>query len=129
MSRLSEALEHLQQFTRASLTDRIATLEIALENADQTTCSTFLESEAVKRKCLYVLDLALQLRFLHGRRALESVMSKNLKLAGDFRRMYGDRFSTVRDYFLFRREAVHLEDVTPLLKELAPPEGILAEII
>jgi hypothetical protein len=225
MTGLREAFGHLQQFAGASLTSRIANLEIALENADKPACATLLERESVtrdflasaylvkqavgeinvvihalgilllvpeileegerieylslgagntgrpfdletnkrvaefkfshwqggadtirqnslfkdffqlaeydtgKKKSLYVLDLPLQLRFLHGRRSLDSVLSKNLRVRDEFKRLYGGRFATVRDYFLFRKAAVELHDAGPLLKELSPAGQVLSEAI
>lgn len=225
MTELKEALAGLQRFAGESLTRRIASLEIAFENADRLGCKSILDRETVtrdvlsgaylvkrlaseinvvihalgvllllpelleqeerveylslgagntgrpfdletshrvaefkfsnwqggadtirqnslfkdffqlaeyptpKRKCLYVLDVALQMQFLHGRRALDSVTSKNLRVREDFRRLYGDRFPTVRDYYLFRKDTVEIVDVRPLLRELAPAGEVLVEAI
>lgn len=225
MSTLTEALSLLQRFSGESLTRRIATLEIALENADKLACTAILSRESVtrdvlagaylikqaaaeinvvihalgvlllvpelleaderieylslgagntgrpfdmettnrvaefkfsqwqggadtirqnwlfkdffqlaeyptiKRKYLYVLDRELQLQFLHGRRSLESVMSKNLRVNEDFRVRYEDRFATVREYYLFRKDAVEIVDVRSILKELSPAGEALVEAI
>jgi hypothetical protein len=87
------------------------------------------EYNTTKKRFLYVLDRDLQLRFLHGRRALDSVLSKNMKVRDEFRSLYGDRFATVRDYYLFRRDTVEISDVGPLLEELAPAGEILTDAI
>jgi hypothetical protein len=219
---LSTAFAELQKFTKGGLTRRIAGLEVALENADPSSCAQILARESVtegllssayvlkdaageinvvihalgilllvpqillaeerveylslgagntgrpfdletnfrvaefkfsrwrggadtirqnsmfkdffqlaeystdKQKYLYILDLPLQLQFLHGRRALSSVTSKNAKIASDFNQLYGGRFQTVRDYFSFRRDAVKLVDMEPLLNKLGASD--LAEI-
>ena len=225
MTDLGTAISRLKDFTGASLTSRIASLEIALEGADKTQSAALLEREAVtrdvlasaylvkrtageinvvihalgilllipalldegerveylslgagntgrpfdletdrriaefkfshwqggadtirqnslfkdffqlaeyattKQRVLYVLDRELHLRFLHGRRALDSVLSKNAKVKDDFRALYGDRLATVRDYYLHRRDIVEIVDVGPLLRELSPAGEVLREVI
>ena len=73
------------------------------------------ESNTPKRKELYVTGAHHPLRFLSGGRALSSVLSRNSKLAGDFRARYGDRFGTVREYFAYRESVVAIRDLGDLL--------------
>lgn len=81
------------------------------------------EHATEKRRCIFLLDTSIPLRFLQGRRALGSVMSRNAKLAEDFTALYGDRFKVVRDYYEFRRDRVELIDLLPVL----PAIGALDE--
>jgi hypothetical protein len=87
------------------------------------------EYNTPKKRFLYILDRDLQLRFLHGRRSLDSVLSKNTKVRDEFKVLYGDRFATVRDYYLFRRDTVEISDIGPLLEELSPAGELLTEAI
>lgn len=56
-------------------------------------------AETVKRRQLYVVDDKWPRRFFSNRRALSSVLSKDITTAQRFRGLYGERFSTVRDYY------------------------------
>jgi hypothetical protein len=64
-----------------------------------------------------VLGTEIPLRFLSANRAIESVLSKNVSLLNDFRRRYPD-YRVVIDYYLPRRGAVNLVDVSEMLLEL-----------
>jgi hypothetical protein len=81
-----------------------------------------------KRKYLYLLGLDHALRFLKGRRAISSIVSRDSRLAKLFVNKYGDQFQTVGEYFAGHGSAVNMEDVSPWLSELAgrvvsePPE-------
>jgi hypothetical protein len=75
------------------------------------------EYDTSKKKCLYVLGTEIPLRFLSANRAIESVLSKNVSLLNDFRRRYPD-YRVVIDYYLPRRGAVNLVDVSEMLLEL-----------
>jgi len=76
------------------------------------------EYETRKAKELFVIGKDLPLKFLQGRRSLASVMSRNNKLWADFQERYGQRFSVVSDYYLFRKEEVHILDLLPFLPSL-----------
>jgi hypothetical protein len=65
---------------------------------------------------MYVLGREHPERFLTGRRALSSVLSRNATAAGRFRAMYGETFKTVADYATFIRENVEIVD----LREVVP---------
>jgi len=83
------------------------------------------EHPTEKRKHLYLLGPEHALRFLRGGRALSSVMSRNDKLQKMFADRFGEAFRTVGDYYAAHAGAVHIEDVSPWLSELA--EDLIAE--
>ncbi|GBQ56532.1 hypothetical protein [Komagataeibacter swingsii] len=80
-----------------------------------------------KRKYLYLLGTKHALRFLRGGRALSSILSRNVKLQKIFLAEFGDKFRTVGEYYAAQANAnaVHIEDVSPWLSELA--EELIAE--
>ena len=77
------------------------------------------EAETDKAKYLYVLGLEWPMKFFAGRRKLSSVMSRNVGLAQNFNRRFGDRFEKVHEYYESRKERVRIEDLTPIVPELA----------
>jgi hypothetical protein len=79
------------------------------------------EFDSRKSKHLYVLGTDIALRFLKGNRAIESVFSKNVSLLQDFGRKYPD-YRVVSDYYLPRRNVVHIQDVSAMLSELLDSE-------
>lgn len=77
------------------------------------------ESPSPKRKHLYVLGTEQPLKFLNGRRALaKSVLTLNYRILKHFRSKYGERFPTVRDYYLPHKGRVKIEDVSAYVPEL-----------
>jgi hypothetical protein len=72
-----------------------------------------------KRKYLYLLGTEHALAFLKGRRALESVLSRNEKVRSVFTERFGENYRTVGAYFAEHGDAVTIEDVSPWLSELA----------
>jgi len=85
------------------------------------------EARIRKEKYLYVLGLQHPLRFFSGGRSLTSVMSRNSKLLAAFRTKYGERFLTVREYFLHRKHAVQIVDllpIVPILSKLPSGDGL-----
>jgi len=79
----------------------------------------------VKRKHLYLLGTDHALKFLRGRRALSSVLSRNDKLQRTFADQFGDAYQTVGDYYAAHADRVCIEDVSPWLSDLA--EALIAE--
>lgn len=79
------------------------------------------EFDAPKQRYLYVIGDEQPLRFLNGRRALKSVMSRNSKLWTDFRGHYGDRFSVVSEYYTYRKSHIKLMDLAKLVPDIARP--------
>lgn len=57
-----------------------------------------------KRRCMYLVGQGNPVRFLQGRRAISSVLSRNASAARRFQARYGERFETVADYY-----AAHIE--------------------
>ena len=76
------------------------------------------EADTNKRRILYLIGLDIPLKFLNGRRDLESVMSKNIKLLRYFRKRYGKKFKVVREYFHFREKRVELVDLGNICQAL-----------
>ena len=73
------------------------------------------EHETHKEKYLYVLGTEHALRFLNGGRAMSSVLSRNETLRKKFTEKFGDRYRTVCDYYLARKESVVIQDVSPFV--------------
>lgn len=72
-----------------------------------------------KRKYLYLLGIEHAFAFLKGRRALDSVLSRNEKVRSVFTERFGEKYRTVGAYFAEHGDAVTIEDVSPWLSELA----------
>jgi len=69
------------------------------------------EYQTDKAKYLYVLGKEIPIKFLNGGRAVSSVFSKNIKLWEDFQEKYERKFVVVREYYFFRRKAIHIVDL------------------
>ena len=69
-----------------------------------------------RRKVAYLTNLEYPLRFLQGRRALRSVLSRNASAAKEFAAVHGEHFSVVSEYWKSLNGTVQLVDVT----EIAP---------
>jgi hypothetical protein len=76
------------------------------------------EHETEKEKYLYVLGTEHGEKFFNGGRALSSVLSRNVKLRNRFNEKFGDRYRTVRDYYMPRKGRVVIQDVSPFVPEL-----------
>lgn len=76
------------------------------------------EDQSPRSKHLYVLGTKHPLKFLTGRRAPSSVLSKNVTLSEEFHSRYPE-YQVVRDYYIPRRDIVQIEDISPLLPGLA----------
>ena len=75
-----------------------------------------------RRRVLYVLDKAHPLRFLRGRRALASVLSKNAGAARRFSELHGTKYERVGQYYATiekRIEIVDLRDLVPAFKKVS----------
>lgn len=72
-----------------------------------------------KRKYLYLLEPHHALRFLHGRRTISSVLSRNRRLYELFVCRFGETFRTVGDYFAVYGDVVQIIDLSEWLPELA----------
>lgn len=71
-----------------------------------------------RRKVVYLTGLEHPLRFLGGRRALSSVLSKSATAHDLFRQEYGDRYGVVSDYWRDVEGVVELVDLLPLVPAL-----------
>lgn len=76
-------------------------------------------TETDRRKVVYLTGLEHPLRFLRGRRALTSVLSKSASAAARFGNAYGDRYVVVSDYWRDVSGTVELVDLLPLVPALA----------
>lgn len=68
--------------------------------------------ETSKSKHLYLMGAEHALKFLRGRRAISSVLSRHVGLKKAFEARFGDRYSIVSDYFREHDDAVRIEDVS-----------------
>lgn len=81
-------------------------------------------TETDRRKYLYVVGKEHPMRFLNGRRAISSVLSKHANAADRFRAAHGDSFAVVSDYWHAIRDEVEVVD----LKDLVPAFGAVSGI-
>ncbi len=68
---------------------------------------------------MYLVGKEIPMRFLHNRRALSSVLSKDSAAAARFQSLHGDRFATVWDYYesiAHKVEIVDLADIVPAFR-------------
>lgn len=71
------------------------------------------------RKCLYIVDDQYPLKFLNGRRAVSSVFDRYPDLLSGMEKRFDERFLTVRDYYLFRKEEVCIIALKRIVPALA----------
>ena len=76
------------------------------------------EEDTEKKKHLYLLGTGHAMKFFNGRRALDSVLSKNDATRMRFQELYGNQYSTVREYFETHNEKVIIEDVAQWIPQL-----------
>lgn len=76
------------------------------------------EADTQKERYMYLTELERALRFLEGRRAIGSVLSKSRSVEERFRALYGSRYSVVSEYWRDVRERVHLVDASSVVPEL-----------
>lgn len=76
------------------------------------------EHSTTKDRFLYVLGTEHGDKFFNGGRAISSVLSRHVKLRNQFASKFGDRYRTVRDYYLPRKDLVLIQDVSPFVPEL-----------
>lgn len=82
------------------------------------------EADTTKARYLYVVDKQYPLKFMRGKRSLASVLSRNNKLWATFQVQYGDRFSTVGDYYEYRKALVEIVDLAGLVPHFAHGVGL-----
>jgi hypothetical protein len=71
-----------------------------------------------KERFLYVLGTEHGEKFFNGGRAISSVVSRHVKLRNQFAEKFGERYRTVRDYYVPRKDLVVIQDVSPFVPEL-----------
>lgn len=72
-----------------------------------------------KKKFLYVVGIDYPTKFLQGKRACKSVLTRHQKTWKHFEENYASRFTTVGYYFTHRAHSVRIVDLTELLPEMA----------
>jgi hypothetical protein len=80
------------------------------------------ESDTTKQKYLYVLGTEFPMKFLNGRRALSSVLSKDEHVRNTFYTRFGEQYRVVRDYYLEHGGKVAVTDVSLWVPELLAQE-------
>jgi hypothetical protein len=85
------------------------------------------EYETQKERYLYVLGTEHGDKFFNSGRALSSVLSRNATLRNKFNDKFGDRYRTVRDYYLPRKALVVIQDVSPFVPDLVAAAIEVAE--
>ncbi len=108
-------LETDQQIAEFSFIDWKGGSESIRQNAVFGDFFRLAEADTPKARYLYVKGSEHPLRFLHGGRRLVSVTSRNASLRSRLDKLYSDRFGTVRDYFDYRKDRVHVVDIRSLL--------------
>jgi hypothetical protein len=96
--------------------------EVIRQNALFKDFFLMAEHETDKGKFLYVLGTEFPLKFFNSGRSLPSVLSRHVGLQRQFTAKFGDQHRTVRDYYLPRRDAVHIADISPWVRELTGDE-------
>lgn len=82
------------------------------------------ESDNHKDRYLYVTEEEHPLDFLTGGRVIDSVLSDK-KLSEDFGKRYGNRFTTVKEYYGYRERLVKIVDIRKIAPDL---EGLFSTI-
>lgn len=69
-------------------------------------------------------------KFLNSGSALSTVLNRNATLRKNFNAKFGDRYRTVRDYYLPRKRLVVIQDVSPFVldREVRAQTGINIEV-
>lgn len=74
------------------------------------------ESDVKKLKYLYVIGVERPLKFLNGKRALNSVLSKQPDIARILAEKYGADVTRVYQYFQLKRDEVQIVDIRSLIE-------------
>lgn len=75
------------------------------------------EHPSEKRKFMYVLSTEHPLKFFNSGRSLSSILS-GVKLQNQFVGKFGEKYRTVRDYYVPRKDLVLIQDVSPFIPGL-----------
>lgn len=71
------------------------------------------EHETTKQKFLYVVGTELPLKFMQGRRALTSVLSRQPSILQRITEKYGDEIKRVCDYYAIKKHEVIIHNIAP----------------
>lgn len=78
------------------------------------------EKRAKKKRCLYVLGLEHPLKFLNSERDINNVLGRYAWLSRDFKKKkYDNRFSTVSEYYNYRKKRVEIIDINDIMPSFA----------
>ncbi len=75
------------------------------------------ESKSNKRRELYIFNRDVVIKFLNGKRALKSVLSKNNKLKDEFFTKYPD-MNFVKEYYNCKKDVINIIDVSKYLSRI-----------
>jgi len=75
------------------------------------------EEVTTRKRCLYVLKDQAPLKFLNGGRAIQSVLSKNVKILAKFLNTYGEEITRVNQYYSLKKDLVEIVDISSFLPE------------
>ena len=75
------------------------------------------ESKSNKRRELYIFNRDIVIKFLNGKRALKSVLSKNNKLKEEFFIKYPD-MNFVNEYYNCKKDMINIIDVSKYLSRI-----------
>src|SRR5713226_4812739 len=92
--------------------------EVIRQNALFKDFYLMAEHSSDKRKFMYVLGTEYPLKFFNSGRSLSSVLSRSVKLQNQFTATFGERYRTVRDYYVPRKDVVLIQDVSPFVPDL-----------
>lgn len=92
--------------------------EVIRQNALFKDFYLLTEHPTDKRKYLYVLGTEHPLKFFNSGCSLSSVLSRHVGLEKQFRAKYGSQYPTVREYYVPRKQAVVIHDVSGWVPEL-----------
>lgn len=70
-----------------------------------------------RKRCLYVLNTEIPLKFLNGRRSMKSILSRNQKLKNDFESKYGD-IEHICQYYNKFKHMVEIIDIKEHIPEI-----------
>src|SRR3990172_8015278 len=136
MISLTEAASALQDFEKGDLGERIGAMEAILKGADASRLEAAFPHLGSGNR---LLEAALTLKapagqvnvLIHAIGILlaipkilsqgEQVISRNNRLWAEFQRRYGARFSTVSDYYTYRKSQVSIKDLTSVIPMLSQP--------
>lgn len=103
-----ETTHRIAEFKFIAWTGRSDTIR---ENSVFADVFNLAEAKTTKRRQLFVPDSTHVMRFLHNKRAISSVLSKNVRMKRRFEDAYGDSDLKVFEYWETVRETVEIVDL------------------